>query len=340
MHPGIRLRLAALVTALGVVAAPAFAQGAASVHARQADSTLAARLAAVPAERFLADSSLRIVNLYRMQGEILAGAATRPADSTVALLTRAVYRPYPEFWRGYLGDEAAFRAWAVKLLDPAHPMHERLVPLLDVGLGRRFVEGVEWIEETTGRRPHGTWYLVFGPGWTDMGGLTGIGMVADFTKMKPDSAAIANILPHELAHQVHGVAPGRAADPDTGTVLERIVSEGFASYVAWVYAGGALTPAEALVYDDAEWEWALAHEAELFDAVRPLLRSHLREDLDFVAARGIEVLPGGPGAAGYFLGFRIVQAYVARHGADSWKEIFDLPVAEVLARSGYPPARR
>jgi hypothetical protein len=338
MPRAIPLRLAALVTALGFAAAPAFAQGAASVPAPATDSTVAERLAAVPAERWLADSSLRIVNLYRIQGAILAGAAERPADSTIALLAGAVYRPYAGFWQGYLGDETAFRRWAARLLDSTHPIHRRLEPLLDVGLDRRFIEGVEWIDRTTGRRPQGTWFLVFGPGWTDMGGLTGIGMVADFTMMEPDSAAIAAILPHELAHQVHGVAPGRADDPDRGTVLERIIGEGFATYVAWVHAGGRLSPAQALVYDPAEWEWALAHERALFDAVRPLLSSRLDEDLDFVAARSRRVLPGGPAAAGYFIGFRIVEAYVARHGPDSWTAIFDLPVGEVLARSGYAPA--
>lgn len=41
------------------------------------------------------------------------------------------------------------------------------------------------------------------------------------------------------------------------------------------------------------------------------------------------------GAAGYIIGLRVVQAWVAAHGADSWQDIYDLPVAEVLERSGY-----
>jgi uncharacterized protein YjaZ len=223
----------------------------------------------------------------------------------------------------------------VKLLAADHPIHARLQPLTNVDLGRRFTEGVDWLVRTTGRKPAGTWYIVFGPGWTDMGSLTDIGMVADFTKMLPDSSAIANILPHELSHQVQGASAARAADPDAGTVLERIVNEGFASYVSWVYGDGKRTPAEALMYREAEWTAALAHERALVDKVRPILASRERKDLDLVASRGDRLIEGTPGAAGYFIGFRIVEAYVAKRGKDSWKEIYDLPVRTVVERSGY-----
>ena len=288
-----------------------------------------------PAELVLADGGLRVIDLARIQGRILREGAGQPPDTVVARLAREVYRPWPRFWNGYLGDEADFREWAVKLLEPGHPIHARLAPFAALALDRRFSEGVDWIVRTTGRRPAGTWYIVFGPGWTDMGGLSGIGMVADFTKLVPDSAAVANLLPHELTHQVQGGSSARAGDPDAGTVLERIVNEGFASYVAWVYGGDRHTPAQALMYRDPEWAWALAHERELSAAVAPLLASRERKHLDLVASRGDQVVPGAPGAVGYFLGFRIVQAYVANRGAESWKEISDLPVAEVVARSGY-----
>ena len=313
-------RSSLLTAALLVAAVPAAAQ------------QQAATLETIPAELYLADSSLRVVNLYKLQGEILLDSA-QPPDTAIARLVERVYTPYTAFWNGYLGDEDAFREWSAQLLQPAHPIHSRLDSIAAVGIDRLFTDGVAWIESTTGRRPHGTWYLVFGPGWTDMGGLGGIGMVADFTRLVPDSGAIASLLPHELAHQVHGASPGRAADPDSGTVLERIVSEGFASYVAWVYGGGRHTPAEALLYTPAEWNWAVAHERELFAAVEPILASRERDHLNLVASRNDQILPGAPGAGGYFLGFRIVQAYVARHGRESWKQIFDLPVAEVLTSS-------
>ncbi|MGE5090528.1 MAG: DUF2268 domain-containing putative Zn-dependent protease [Bacillota bacterium] len=297
-------------------------------------ATLDQKLAALPTELWLADSSLHVVNLYKLEGVALRETAGQPQSAIVDRLVHDVYAPWTTFWNGYLGGEGDFREWATgKLLAPDHPVRTRMAALLDVGLDRRFIDGTDWIRRTTGRRPRGTWYIVFGPGWTDMGGLGGIGMVADFTKMQPDAEAIAGILPHELTHQVHGSSPARANDPDRGTVLDRIVSEGFASYVAWVYAGGRRTPAQALMYPEDGWSWALAHEADLRVAAAPLLRSKRREDVDRVSSRSEHLIAGSPGADGYFLGYRLVQAYVAKRGRDSWKEIYDLPVADVVTRA-------
>ena len=296
--------------------------------------TLDQRLAALPTELWLADSSLHVVSLYRLEAVALRETAGRPPAQVVDRLVRDVYAPWAAFWNGYLGGESDFREWAGgTLLAPDHPVRTRLAALLDVGLDRRFIDGTDWIRRTTGRRPRGTWYIVFGPGWTDMGGLGEIGMVADFTRMQPDAEAIADILPHELTHQVHGSSPARAGDPDRGTVLDRIVSEGFASYVAWVYAGGRRSPAQALMYPETGWSWALAHEAGLRAAAAPLLRSRRRVDLDRISGRSEHLIPGSPGADGYFLGYRLVEAYVARRGRDAWKEIYDLPVGTVVARA-------
>jgi hypothetical protein len=297
-------------------------------------ASLDQRLAALPTELWLADSGLHVVNLYKLEGVALRETAGRPQSETVDRLVRDVYAPYTAFWNGYLGGERDFREWAAgKLLAPDHPVRTRMAALLEVGLDQRFIDGTDWIRRTTGRKPRGTWYIVFGPGWTDMGGLGDIGMVADFTKMQPGAEAIADILPHELTHQVHGASPARASDPDRGTVLDRIVSEGFASYVAWVYAAGRRTPAQALMYDEAGWTWALAHEAELRAAAAPLLGSKRREDNDRVSSRSAHLVAGSPGADGYFLGYRLIQAYVAKRGRDSWKEVYDLPVATVAARA-------
>jgi hypothetical protein len=81
----------------------------------------------------------------------------------------------------------------------------------------------------------------------------------------------------------------------------------------------------------------VAHERDLLAAIAPTFGSRKRADLDRIASRGDRVLPGGPGAAGYFTGLRIVQAWVARHGEERWPELLDLPVRSVLDASGYAP---
>jgi len=74
----------------------------------------------------------------------------------------------------------------------------------------------------------------------------------------------------------------------------------------------------------------------LTTAARPYLGSRIRADLNRFASRSERLIDSGPPAVAYFLGFRIVQAYVTKHGAASWTDLIDLPVRQVLSRSGYP----
>jgi hypothetical protein len=334
-----RVRSTLILVAVVLGAAPAAAQQGDRFPGLDLDPRTAAQLRDMNTELRLAGGGLRVVNLYRLQALILYEARGHPTQQVAERLVREVYAPYTEFWDGYMGGEANFRRWAAtRLLAGDHPIHERIRPLVALDLERLFNEGTAWIESTTGRRPQGTWYLAFGPGWTDMGGLGGTTMLADFTQMRADAEKIEFNLPHELAHQIHGPSVARQADPDAGSVLDRIVSEGFASYVSFVYGAGRLTPAQAIGYTETEWAWAIAHERELFAAAQPYLPSTERSDLNRFASRSEQLIEPGATAVAYFLGFRIVEAYVATHGADSWKEIFDLPVREVLLRSGYAPA--
>ncbi len=297
-------------------------------------SVLMRRVDAVPKEVFLADGGLQLVNLYKLEASILLRSQSRVPGEIVDQLARDVYTPYSSFWRGYLGDEAAFREWAeTKLLATKHPIHSRLSAVLDLDLDGRFTQLSKWVYQVSGRQPRGTWYIVFGPGWTNMGGLSDIGMVLDFTRQEQNGEAIDFVLAHELTHQVNAARPD---DPDQGTVLQRIVSEGLASYAAYVWAAGRKTPAQSISYTSEEWRWAIVHEKELTAAARPYLASKDRKDDDRLAARNQRLLEGSPAAAGYFLGFRIVERYVERHGAKSWTEAIDLPVREVLGRSAYP----
>jgi len=301
----------------------------------EADSPdLLRKLDAIPREVSLADGHLRVINLYKVEASILLRSQNRTPSDVVNQLTREVYAPYSAFWQGYLGNEAAFREWAgTKLLAGGHPIHSRLSAVLNLDLDGLFTQSSKWISQVTGKQPHGAWYIVFGPGWTNMGGLGDASMLLDFTRQEPDREAIEFTLPHELTHQVNAARPN---DPDQGTVLQRIVSEGLASYAAYVWAAGSKTPAQSIVYTAEEWQWSLVHENQLIAAARPYLSSKDRKDDERLAARNQRLVEGGPAAAGYFLGFRMVEKYVEKHGPMSWTEALDAPVRQVLEASGYP----
>jgi hypothetical protein len=303
----------------------------------QATDSLDQRLTTVPVALYLADSSLRIVNVYKLEAMAVRDLNRSSRPAVLDRLAREAYRPYASFWQGYVGDEAQFRKWAeASLFAGDHPINTNLGGVINLRLDSLFTASASWLVKATGRRPRGVWYIVFGPGWTDMGGLADGTMLADLSKIEPDREAIEWKLPHELTHMVHGASTGQRTDPDSGTVLQRIVSEGLASYATYVYAAGRRTAAQSIGYTDAEWAWALAHERDLTTAARPYLRSRLRDDLNRFASRSERLLDSGPPAVAYFLGFRIVQAYVAKHGAAAWADVIDLPVRQVLSRSGYP----
>lgn len=282
----------------------------------------------------LADGHLRVVNLYKLQASIMADTAPLTRGERTDILVDSVYRPYAPFWNGYVGEEGAFRKWVGALFDPQHAFTRTLPTLAAENIDSLFEATSDWVHRTTGLQPEGNWYLVYGPGWTNMGGLGSLGMVADFSQQVIDTRHLASVLSHELTHQVHHTRP---ADPDSGTVLERIVSEGVASYAQYVF-GGSTSPARGLAYDDGEYARALGLEKELQAAANVILNSRERSDLDRVAARRESLVANGPGAAGYFLGFRVAAAFAERHGSARWPELLRMPVREAVRASGYPLA--
>ena len=208
----------------------------------QTTDSLSRRLAMIPAEVYLADSSLRIVNVYGLEALAVRELSHQSRSAVLDQLARDVYRPYASFWKGYMGDEARFREWAeASLFASDHPVNTNLAGILNLRLDSLFTASANWLVKASGRRPRGVWYIVFGPGWTDMGGFTDGTMLVDLSKVEPDREAFELKLAHELTHMVHGASTG-GTDPDGGTVLQRTISEGLASYAAYVYAAGRRTP--------------------------------------------------------------------------------------------------
>lgn len=303
-------------------------------HDDLATPGLAARLADAKVERLLGNGHLRLSHVYRLEAQVLLETHGQPESVTVARMIERVYRPYEGFWRGYVGDESRFAEFVrTRLLFPSHPIRSRLMAVLDLDLDSLFAVNEAWATRTLGQHPQGHWVLVFGTGATDMGGLSKDYMLADFTQQAADPARVQAILPHELTHMVHGQ---RAADPDGDTVLGRVISEGLACYAAYAHSRGARGEASGATLDSSDWQAGLAKERELVAALEPILGSRERADLDRVASHAERLLPDGPVAAGYFVGFRIVQSYVARHGRDSWSRLVRMPVREVVRKSGYP----
>jgi hypothetical protein len=272
----------------------------------------------------------RIHPLWKAQLRTLqANRGKVPVDAWV----EQVYRPYSAFWAGYLGDEAAFRRWARGFTLAGDP--RRSLPAHE-DIGADIVNVSHKAAALAGRPvPCSDWYVLFGPGWTNMGGMGDLGMVVDFMGM-PKEGALEDFhiyLPHEINHLMWSAARPRAGP---GPLAERMVNEGFATYFATVY--GNLTDARSLGYTPAEYRWALGHEAKLWTDARALLESDDKDVINRYMAASSRPEPDAPGKVGYFLGYRIVEAYVARHGPGSWKDLYGMTARQILDASRYDPS--
>lgn len=276
------------------------------------------------------DGCVEVHHLWKPQIRAVHRTAGQSARARVRMLVDSVQKPYADFWDGYMSS--GFRRWARMELDLAGDPRSTVPTQVDL-LGL-ITDVTVSIEQATGRRGCAEWYLVYGPGWTNLGGLASGDMLIDFFGLTRVASVeeIRGALPHEIAHIIHNQRDG---DKDRGTLLSAIISEGFASYFTDRYWGDSMTPARALFYSEEEWTWAVQHEQELWTEAWKHLSTRDSDMILPYRSRSARVRPDAPAAVGYFIGYRIVESYVARNGEDSYYEIFELPVAVVLERSGY-----
>jgi hypothetical protein len=270
------------------------------------------------------DGCVRLHHLWKAQLVAAAG----PAESQVKSLVDTVFTPNQAFWAAYLGDEAAFTKW----LQRAKPLlgDPRVGVPLRLRVGSLITETTRRMEQLTGRRACGEWFITYGPGWTNLGGLGNGRMVLDILGL-PISDPIGDIrfvMPHELNHLLFEQAPRR--EP-RGSLLYRMIDEGFATFIADEYWGAGLSPAEALGYTAEQWAWAVDNERTLWSEAQTHLESTDRRILDRFSAAGQPVIPGAPGKIGYFLGYRIVEDFVRQNGPQSWRKVYEIPLADLVS---------
>jgi hypothetical protein len=274
------------------------------------------------------DGCVRLHHLWKAQLRAHAG----PAGDREKALREDVFLPNQKFWTAYLGDEAAFTAW-VRASKPLVDDPRLEVPIR-ADIGTALAETTRRLEQLVGQRACGDWFIVYGPGWTNMGGLGSERMVLDILGL-PVSDPVGDIrfaLPHELNHLLFDKRRGQAG---RGTLLHRILDEGFAAFVADEYWGVGLSAPEALGYAEAEWTWAVDHEQALWQEARPHLTSKDRKVLDTFFSSRRHGVAGAPGKVGYFLGYRIVEDFVRRNGAKSWRKLYDLPLEDIVSATRF-----
>ncbi|TDO20301.1 DUF2268 domain-containing putative Zn-dependent protease [Pedobacter duraquae] len=282
-------------------------------------------------------------NLFKSQ--VLAHRDSGKYDSLMIL--NGVYLPHKKLWDNcygtIFGSENASRfnttagmmAWNRTLyLDNKTLFNDKIRKLLAMNLDSILTVNLRKFNKMAGYKPKAVISILFTP-------IQGIGFGGcDATQFALELNYINNDLdytinkgiPHELNHLAY--EPNRMKDPKHDTALAQTIDEGFACYFTWVFFNGAISKHQAVEnMSAADWNWYLTHEKEIFQKVNkyfdetgenPLLRNNK-----------FKLFPDVPKTLFYWLGFRIVEAYVQNNGSDSWKDLYRLPSGEIFKRSRY-----
>lgn len=182
------------------------------------------------------------------------------------------------------------------------------------------------------QKARGVWYITFGSGVTDLGGFGNGRMVIDLMHPKSTAQYIQFILPHEINHQIFDFS----ATPDSSAKgLYRCINEGFAVYMHRYITQSALPLETYFQYTKEELLFCQENEELIFNKLQPFLLTNNPDHALALADRGQHIFKKGPGAIGYYVGFKICESYVNNNGPNSWRDIYTMSVRDILAKTKY-----
>lgn len=279
-----------------------------------------------------AQKELKVYDMSQMQLRLMNRYKNQDSARRSKIFIDSVYAPYKEFWEGYLGNGDAVAGWMNKALSKLPEWQEKNKSIDGKVLLKQFKQMAKEMYNLTGYEPKGKWYVVYGPAWTDLGGLGDFAMLIDLAHSHNSSNEnIVKIFPHELTHQI---MTNVNTHHDT-TAISSIIGEGFAVWMNEKYWGQKYTLAQNLGYTEGELQLCDKNIEALKKFFLANKYSTDREIINLFRNRGAKLNEKLPGAIGYYLGYRIVEAYVQKHGANSWKDIFVKSPKEIYESSGF-----
>ncbi|WP_447642810.1 MULTISPECIES: gliding motility protein GldB-related protein [Chitinophagaceae] len=277
-------------------------------------------------------SKLTVYDIAQKQLALMDKYKNSDSISRSKVFVDSLYNPYKKFWNGYLGNENDVVEWLNTSLPKLPEWLQKNKSIDGTELLRQFREVAQKMKKITGYEPRGSWYMVYGPAWTDLGGLGDFAMLIDLAhESNSSNERIVRLFPHELTHQIMtNVNPHK----DT-TAISSIMGEGFAVWMNRKYWGDKFTLAENLGYTEEELKLCDKN----IDALKKFFTANkYSTDENMIAVfrnRNEKLNDQLPGAIGYYLGYRIVEAYIAKHGKNSWKDIFIKSPKEIYETSGF-----
>ena len=290
-------------------------------------TTLSLAQESKPAEAF------QIIDVSQKELRIMNALKSADSVSRSKIFADSLYHPYEAFWSGYIGSADSYVGWVNDNVIPSlNQYNHRNTQIDGKKLLTQFDEVKERMTSLTGYSPRGRWYIVYGPAWANLGGLSGGTMFIDLAHENNSSNEnIMMMFPHELTHQIYS----NVNTHNDTTAMGSIIGEGFAVYMNQLYWKDKYSLARNLGYSDAELAEVEQNKELVMDFFNTNKFGTGRATIDKFRNRSFHLRENMPGAIGYYIGYRIIESYVSKHGADSWKDVFTRAPKEIYADSGY-----
>lgn len=286
---------------------------------------------------------ITVKNLFKNQ--ILAHQGT---DYDSIMIVEKVYRPHQSLWDNcygmIFGEENASKfnnpngmiEWNRTLYPENRSFFdERTKELLKIDLDSTLKMNLKKFADIVPYKPKAKISILFTPlQGIGFGGCESEQFCFELNNTDYDVAyTVEKGIPHELNHFAY--EPLRENDQMQGTALFLTIDEGFASYFTWLFFKGQITKHEAVEnMNESDWNWYLKNEKKLFTKLKPFFEDK-SGDNPLLRNDDFQLFEDAPKTLYYWLGFRIIEKYVKKNGADSWKDIYEMDVSEVLEKSGY-----
>lgn len=209
----------------------------------------------------------------------------------------------------------------------------RVNKLLEKNFDSVIKTNLKGIKKLTGRTPKNVRLsIILSPlDGIGFGGMENDAFILDLLTNQLDVVnMIEEGIPHEFNHFIY--EPTRENDPNKDMPLRLVIDEGFACYYTYKYFNGKISKVQAVEQmTKNDWNWYVQNEKEIFNKCSQYFYNAKSGDPLRKLGKGMNA----PKSLFYWLGFRIIEFYVDKHGVDSWKDVYNLPVKEVLDKSGY-----
>ena len=284
-----------------------------------------------------------IKNLFKYQ--ILAHEGNQ-FDSL--MIVKNVYESHKALWDNcygmIFGEENASKfnnpsgmvGWN-KTLYPENKefFNERAKELLDINLDSVLQTNLNKFETLVPYKPKARISILFSPILEiGFGGCNKDQFCMEINDKNQEIKYLVEIgIPHELHHLVY--EPFREEREDRHTALAQAIEEGFSCYFTLVFFDGKISKQQSVDNMTKEdWEWYLENEKKIFQETKTYFEDE-SGDNPLLRNDKYKLFEKAPQSLFYWLGFRIIEKYVEKHGSESWRDIYTLNAQELLDKSGY-----